>query len=270
MKIKQALKTTIRKAVFKVLSKINNQHDWNSTLHLALRQMNYGNGGEFDQSGELFVARYIQNKLEKDAPIIIFDVGANKGSYSKELSNIFKNKATIYSFEPSKQTFELLLKTTKDCKNVIPNNFGFSDKEQNQLLFTNLEGSGIASVYKRRLNHFGIEMNQTEEIKLTTIDIFCTQNKIEKIHFLKLDVEGHELSALKGAKKMIEGQKIDFIQFEFGGTNIDSRTYFQDFYYFLKDNYSIYRILENGIYEITAYQETLEIFITINYLAIKK
>lgn len=69
---------------------------------------------------------------------------------------------------------------------------------------------------------------------------------------------------------MICNNKIEVIQFEFGGCNIDSRTYFQDFYYLLKDNYKIYRILKNGLIEIKSYKEIYEIFITINYLAIKK
>jgi hypothetical protein len=84
---------------------------------------------------------------------------------------------------------------------------------------------------------------------------------------LKLDIEGHELNAIKGAKQMIADKKVDFIQFEFGGCNIDSRTYFQDFYYLLKDKYRIYRILRDGIFEIEQYKETSEIFITVNYLA---
>ena len=62
-------------------------------------------------------------------------------------------------------------------------------------------------------------------------------------------------------------KKIKFIQFEFGSCNIDSKTYFQDFWYLLKDNYNIYRIVKDGITPIIKYKETSEIFTTINYLA---
>ncbi len=268
--MKRAIKTFSVKVIFKFLSIISNQHVWENIFLLSLRKMNFGNGGDFKQSGELFVAKFIQNRLSKESQIIIFDVGANIGNYSKSLSNLFNSKAKIFSFEPSQKTFELFLETTRNCGNIIPNNFGFSDNEYNQILFTNSEGSGLASVYQRKLDHFGITMDKTEEIKLTTIDSFCDENKIERIHFLKLDIEGHELNALKGSKKMINGKKIDFIQFEFGGCNIDSRTYFQDFYNLLKENYDIYRILEDGIYELATYKETYEIFITVNYLAIRK
>jgi hypothetical protein len=105
---------------------------------------------------------------------------------------------------------------------------------------------------------------------LTTIDNYCLNNDIEKIYFLKLDVEGHELKVLQGASKMIFDKKIDFIQFEFGGCNIDSKTYFRDFYYLLKDDFNIYRIVENGLFAIKAYKEEYEIFRTINYLAERK
>jgi len=268
--MKKKVKKILYKTVLRILCKINNQYFLESIFQLSLRQMNIGSGGNFSQSGELFVLKYIQNKLLKEPLIVIFDVGANTGNYSKALSEVFDTQAKIFSFEPSQKTFELFLKTTKGYENIIPNNFGFSDKEYNQTLFTNSEGSGFASVYQRRLEHFGINMDKTEEIKLTTIDAYCTENKIERIHFLKLDIEGHELNALNGAEKMIKDKKIDFIQFEFGGCNIDSRTYFQDFYYFLKDNYTIYRILKDSIYKLSNYKETYEIFITTNFLAIKK
>ena len=254
----------------KVLSKIHNQHFWESILQVTYKQMNIGDSGNFSQSGELFVAEFIKNKFNKEPSIVIFDVGANVGYYSKALSDIFKTQAKIFAFEPSSKTFELFLSTTKNIENIIPNNLGFSDKEYNNTLFTNYEGSGYASLYKRRLDHSGIYMDITEDIKLTTIDSYCAKNNIERIHFLKLDIEGHELNALKGANNMIHDKKVDFIQFEFGSCNIDSRTYFQDFYYFLKDNYTIYRILKNSIYELSNYRETYEIFMTTNFLAVKK
>ena len=75
---------------------------------------------------------------------------------------------------------------------------------------------------------------------------------------------------MNGAKQMINDKRIDAIQFEFGGCNIDSRTFFQDFFYLLKDHYKIYRVLKDGLLEMPIYKETYEIFITINYLAIKK
>ncbi len=236
---------------------------------ISLKGLNY-KSRNFEKNGELNVLKYIKEKFGDEESLIIFDVGGNVGNYSKSLSSFFSEKATIHSFEPSKKTYQIFLKTTKNIKNIIPNNFGLSDSVQNQLLYTNFDGSGLASIYQRNLEHIGISMEKSEEIELSTIDNYCEINNLQRIHFLKLDIEGHELKALNGAKKMISEKKVDFIQFEFGGCNIDSRTYFQDFYLLLTDNYKIYRILRNGLFEIVKYKETYEIFTTINYLAIKK
>ena len=66
---------------------------------------------------------------------------------------------------------------------------------------------------------------------------------------------------------MIANDAIDFVQFEFGGCNIDSRTYFQDFFRLLNRQYQIFRILKDGIWPINRYRGELECFVCSNYLA---
>jgi FkbM family methyltransferase len=259
-----------KKIVRAILGKKRFQNIFEYLFEISLKGMNYGNGGDFYESGELNALNYVKEKLKSEKSLTLFDVGGNVGNYSKRLSEIFNTNSTIHSFEPSKKTFALFLETTKNNPSIIPNNLGLSDTESHQLLFSDKDGSGLASVYQRKLEHLGISMNMSEDIQLTTLDIYCKRNKIDRINFLKLDIEGHELKALNGAKEMINNKKIDYIQFEFGGCNIDSKTYFQDYYYLLKNNYKIYRILKNGISEITTYKEIFEIFSTINYLAIRK
>ena len=239
-------------------------------FNIALKGLNYSNGGNFRESGELYVLKTLASKFKSEKKILIFDVGGNVGNYAKTISEVFGENTSIYSFEPSKVTFEMFQATTKGITNITPYNFGFSDSVDELLLFTDKNGSGLASVYERNLVHFNISMNQSEKIQLSTIDAFCQSEKIEYIHFLKLDIEGHELKALIGAKGMLDNGLIETIQFEFGGCNIDSRTYFQDFYYLLNEKYKIYRILKDGLTEIANYSEIAEIFTTANYLAIKR
>jgi FkbM family methyltransferase len=186
------------------------------------------------------------------------------------LANFFTSSATIHSFEPSHKTFEFFMQSVRGMQNIIPNNFGLSIIENKEVLYTNSDGSGLASVYHRNLDHFGISMDIVETVNMSTIDKYCRDKQIDRIHFLKLDIEGHEFKALQGAKEMIAAKKIDFIQFEFGGCNIDSRTFYQDFYYMLKDNYRFYRILKDDIVHLPVYHETYEIFITHNFLAIRQ
>ena len=238
----------------------------NSLLEI-LHGLNIGTGGSINGDGEIEVIKYLISKLDSRAAYpIIFDVGANIGNYTKALLDNFGDNCIIHSFEPVKKTFKKLSENNFG-KNVFLHNFAFSSTEGVSKIYTNSETSGLASLSKRRLDHFNIHMDIEENIELNTVDSFCLSNNIDKIFFLKMDVEGYELEVLKGAENMLNNNSIEHLQFEFGGCNIDSRTFFQDFWYLLKDKYNIYRIVKDGLYNISSYKETLEIFITTNYFA---
>ena len=265
------MKKLVKRILHRLSGKIRYQRFFQSLHTVAIQGMNYGRGGDFRSSGELFALSYIQKKLTGRKEIVLFDAGANVGDYSLELSKAFTNKPVrIYSFEPSKPVYEKMLANVKAAKEIIPVNLGFSDTEATTNIFTNATLPGMASLYRRRLDHFGISLGQSEVIELTTIDHFCRKNNIDEIDFLKLDVEGHEWKVLQGASQKLSEKKIGFIQFEFGGCNIDSKTYFQDFFYLLNDDFHIYRIVEDGLFPIKIYKEEYEIFTTINYLAERK
>ena len=240
--------------------------------------MNYG-FSEVQASGELQTLKLVAEKLERvygPAPLVCFDVGANIGDWSKSCLRFFGGNLNLYLFEPLLATFDILHRNIQRDfadlmgKRVWLFNLGFSDKEETANIYYDVGGSGLTSLYKRQMDHFDRELDKTSKVQLSTIDEFCGENSIAKIHYLKLDIEGHELMALHGASKMLGEGNIDFIQFEFGGANIDSRTFFQDFFYLLEPRYDIYRVCRNGLRKITAYKEQYEILITINYLAIRK
>ena len=240
-------------------------------LHqLSLTGMNVGTGKNTDSSGEEEALKYVRQKFQDQQKILLFDVGANVGKYSLLLRKIFGEKGSICAFEPSLKTFQQLQSNLANNNNIALYQFGLGNENSTTLLYSDGEASGLASVYKRKLDHFNVNMNSKEEVEIKTLDVFCQEQDISHIHFLKLDVEGHELKVLEGANAMLKAGKIDFIQFEFGGTNIDSRTFFQDFYYLLKDQYKLYRIVKDGLFLIETYTEAHEFFITTNYLAEKR
>jgi FkbM family methyltransferase len=203
---------------------------------------------------------------------IFFDIGANVGAYSISLLNnptISSNVKELHLFEPSAKTFAVLRNNISDARARCVNE-GCSDRKRKLKLYTNADASGLASVYQRRLKHFGITMDQTEEIQVIRLDEYAKERSIEYIHFAKFDVEGHELNCFHGAESLFERQKIGALQFEFGGCNIDSRTYFQDFFYFFGQyGYSIFILTAWGsLVSIDRYSEELERFSTTNYFAI--
>lgn len=241
---------------------------WERLHRWSLTGMNVGPGGDLRDSGELWVLDHVAARVRGRA--VVFDVGANQGEYADAALARFPAGVDLFCFEPSKSTFDLLSGRVAGRDGVRLFNFGFGAKAESVTLYSNQAGSGLASVYARRLGHFGIEMKPVETIRLRTMDDFCREEGIAHIHLAKLDVEGHELSVLRGAQSLIQRRAIDFIQWEFGGTNIDSRTYFQDFFYELNEGYRIHRVLRRGLAPIDRYYEALENFMATNFLAISR
>ena len=195
---------------------IDNQLFFEKLHDFALNGMNYGNGGFLDQSGEKWVMTYIKNKIRNKGNLILFDVGANIGTYSQALLSLFDDtNFHLYSFEPSKEAFKLLNVNIKDDR-IKTINSGISSKTGQMTLFADFDGSALGSVYKRLLDHHRINMEKSEIIEVTTLDDYCSKNNINRIDLLKLDIEGNELEALRGAKDLLKNRCIQFIQFEFG------------------------------------------------------
>jgi FkbM family methyltransferase len=174
----------------------------------------------------------------------------------------------FFSFEPSPRAFAGLAAAIArlDAGDAVSaHNFGLGDKEETLPLYANVAGAEIGSLYPRKLDHIGIAMKPLETVAIRTVDQFAREQGIERLHFLKIDTEGHELKCLQGARGMIDAGRIDFIQFEMG-CNIDARTYLRDFWYALP-NYRLARILRDGLYEFDAYSEIDEQIGTQNLLA---
>ena len=239
-------------------------------LHrISLIGMNYSSARKYGDNGEKYVLKMIKKKFPVQNSMVIFDVGANLGVYSGYVVEVFEDfPYQLYAFEPSQSAYHQLSQSFGQQLNVHLENQGLSYQTGDLELFYDSEASPLASVYSRDLKHTSINFGKKEVIQVTTLDRFCQDRKIDVIQFLKLDVEGHELAVLEGAKGLLAKGTIHCIQFEFGGCNIDARTYFKDFFGLLNKDFRIYRIVRDGLVPIETYDEKLEIFQSSNFLAV--
>lgn len=200
-------------------------------------------------------------------PRIAIDIGGNVGDYSAALRNLNKN-LEIHIFEPSPVNINVISRRFSEDNNLIVVPHALSDKNDSAVLFSDNPGSVLGSLSKRRLDHFGISFNHQEPVSIIRFESYWVNNlKCRQIDIVKIDIEGHEIFALQGFGEAINAVKV--IQFEFGGCNIDTKTYFQDFWYFFKEKmFEIYRITPFGVKHITNYSEREEIFLTTNYIAV--
>jgi FkbM family methyltransferase len=212
--------------------------------------------------------RTLQNFIEKLGlrEINLFDIGANIGQYGVEFKSTFPN-GVIHSFEPSALAFKDLSITANSYSYWKTYNFGFGDSNSNLPLKGPKLGSASASLVSQ-VEVFGRDLKQKSEI----VSIKRLDNYLEAFtepfpNIVKMDIEGYEIKCLTGAGTFVKRFKI--VQFEFGEINVDSKTYFKDFYKLFRDlDFKIYRITRGKPIEIRQYNESLETFAVTNYLAI--
>ena len=205
--------------------------------------------------------------LLKSEPSCALDIGGNIGDYTAELCTRWPN-ITIHIFEPSPTNLPKLRIRYSDQKNIHIHPFAVSDFEGSATLFADQPGSGMGSLSHRDVGHLQVStFDNEEDVKVISMEKYWENLGGGVIDIVKLDIEGHELSALKGMGKLVE--KIKIFQFEFGGCNIDTRTFFKDFFYFFTEKgFRIYRITPLGAQLIPYYKETDEFFSTTNYIAL--
>jgi FkbM family methyltransferase len=228
-----------------------------------LEAQGFGAGSLINRSGE----RYVFELLENPKPVLI-DVGAFFGAYTEAfLSRHPIGRAIV--FEPSADNFSVLSERLGARAEVSCYRVALGDRSGTATLYKTAGVSSLASLTRRRLDHFAMRMDVEENVDIDTLDNLVDRLNITFIDLLKIDVEGHELDVLNGARQCLAERRIQMVQFEFGGCNLDTRTTFQDFFYFFKEfGFRMHLIRPGGnIIELRKYSEFLEQYRTTNFLA---
>lgn len=217
------------------------------------------------------VAQEVRQALQFcSAEGVFIDVGGNKGDYAAAiLSHLPSARVLIY--EPSALNVSALRERFEGFPNVSIYDFGLGDEDLETLLFSDYEGSGLGSLVKRRLDHFERSFDFEEVISTKRFFSHWTSELgSPAIALCKIDVEGLEMKVLEGFGEALGSCGV--IQFEFGGTHIDARCFFQDFWYFFKDHgFDLFRISPLGPMQVLQYEERDEYFAgPSNFLAVRR
>jgi FkbM family methyltransferase len=239
---------------------------------LGLYLMGIGAGASPEASGERAVMKRLRAFSVRGRPLCVFDVGANTGQFARLTeSELTPFPHEIHAFEPGRSTFDQLSRSLGGHSHIHLNNMALGKKSGEAELYYDSPGSALASLTKRNLDHLGIDFSGSEVVHVDTVDGYCTRNGITHIDLLKLDVEGHELDVLQGATEMLATGRVSLVTFEFGGTDIDTRTYLRDFYILFGRNHmkALYRITPSGyLAAMPPYAEIWEQFRTTNFLVV--
>lgn len=206
---------------------------------------------------------------------VVFDVGANAGDWTQEVLNQ-GHDVEIHLFEPIPNIYQKLLQNLAHkipSGKIIPFNLALGHKEEVKTFYY-YEDLSVLSTFYRRVEvekQGNFYPPKSFPVVTTTIDIYCQQQKIKRINFLKVDVEGGELDVLYGAKHFLGTGRIDYLQFEYGGTYLDSqRTLKEAFEYLQKFRYSIFEILPSGLEYKPSFVPEYENYEYSNFLAVNE
>jgi FkbM family methyltransferase len=135
---------------------------------------------------------------------VTIDVGANCGLYTRKLARL---SSRVYAFEPSHKMADLLRRTS--AANVSVHEIALSDQTGNAELFIPQDDDqliyGLASL-EPAASAWSREVVSVN-VPTARLDAIVHQD----VAFVKIDVEGHELSVLNGAVKLLEQSQPVFL-----------------------------------------------------------
>lgn len=207
-------------------------------------------------------------------PLTVFDVGANVGDWTYDCAAALGPGARVFAFEPVRPTFEAFAARLRDRPPgpaVVPVQAALSDRDGEASIFVNPAAGGeLNSLHARHTDGDGIRFDRGDVVRLARGDTYCAAQGIDRIDFLKIDTEGHEVSVLNGFRETLAAGRAQVIQFEYGGTWLDSRSQLADAFDLLAPlGYVIGRVRPDGIAVMPAYHQAADNFRYANYLAFR-
>jgi FkbM family methyltransferase len=161
---------------------------------------------------ELYFEKVYQPALSGKRNLIILDIGANIGI---TVNDFIGHAKQIYAIEPESKNYEALEKnkTFNQWDNVKLIKAAIAEKDGEMEL--NLNPTNITTHSLITSHKHG-----SEKVRIITFETLFKENNIEKVDFVKLDIEGYETIVLLGEDFKKMSSKINMIEIEFHGQDL--------------------------------------------------
>jgi FkbM family methyltransferase len=223
-------------------------------------------------NGEMLIQNCVvsawKNGGLKEPGLVVFDVGANIGDWSLSLVNQLTvptmcEATDLYIFEPVPSTFEFL-KNRLGSENPVLHYepVALSSETGESVIYVSAPNAGTNSL------HASSQSGDEQQIainKVTATD-FCKNHKIEKVHLLKCDTEGHDMEVIRGALPLLADERISILQFEYNHRWIYARNFLRDVFISIeKLPYKLAMLQPDQLWIFSEWHPELERFFEGNY-----
>lgn len=145
---------------------------------------------------------------------VFFDVGANFGFCSFGLLAELKNKNVEMHLFEANSKLSHLLKKSKQLHSKVK-------MWVNSTCVGKEKGIAKLKVESKQLGESYVSEEGSESVQVITLDDYIREKRIEKIRFLKMDIEGSEVDALEGARKSLESGCIEVLYLEISALTLN-------------------------------------------------
>jgi len=136
---------------------------------------------------------------------VLVEVGANEGYFTRLFGKLVGKNGLVLAFEPIKKTRDRLTENVSNIESVKVLPYAISDKVGEFPMFIPGSTHGQASLRKHSDPEWGEEGSiYTENVRCSPLGQLDDIKYLDKIDFMKVDVEGAELEVLKGAQDMLK------------------------------------------------------------------
>ncbi|MCH8133074.1 MAG: FkbM family methyltransferase [Myxococcales bacterium] len=205
----------------------------------------------------------------------VIDVGANVGYWSSHLLDACRTagvqKVHLWAFEPSE---EIRVQLTNHLRSPSPDYHvtirgeAVADSSGHAAF----DGTPGITGIKHLLTDAMIENAETPSVKVpvTTLANVFTDEKIDVADFIKSDVEGFDLSVLRGAVPLLAERRIGLFQFEYNQCWISTRSFLRDVFELAGGlPYRVCKVVPDGVDAYESWHPELETFFEANYLLVR-
>ncbi|MBS1653080.1 MAG: FkbM family methyltransferase [Bacteroidetes bacterium] len=161
----------------------------------------------FKNNQDAFEISLLKKYITKNATVI--DIGANIGFYANILANCVGHNGKVHCFEPDEKNFNHLKNTTFNSPNIIIHQLAVSSKTEVLNFYLSNEINVDHRAYKPE------SYKAIKAVNAISIDDYVVKNNINKIDFIKIDIQGFEMQALKGMEQTLLKNKDVIVISEF-------------------------------------------------------